>query len=43
MATGTVIYIFAIMMTSISTQYYQYVLSQGLLFGLGVGLLCVQL
>ncbi|KAF9465811.1 MFS general substrate transporter [Collybia nuda] len=39
MITGTIVYIFAIMMTSISTQYYQYVLSQGLLFGLGVGLL----
>ncbi|RDB15271.1 Riboflavin transporter MCH5 [Hypsizygus marmoreus] len=39
MITGTVLYTFAIMMTSISSQYYQYILAQGILFGLGVGLL----
>ncbi|KAF7300014.1 Monocarboxylate permease-like protein [Mycena kentingensis (nom. inval.)] len=39
MVAGTVIYAFAIMMTSISTQYYQYLLAHGLLFGLGVGLM----
>ncbi|KAJ7215604.1 MFS general substrate transporter [Mycena pura] len=39
MTIGTIIYVFSIIMTSISTQYYQYLLSQGLLFGLGVGML----
>lgn len=39
MASGTIIYSLAIMMTSISTQYYQYILCQGILFGLGVGLM----
>ncbi|KAJ7130716.1 major facilitator superfamily domain-containing protein [Mycena filopes] len=39
MIGGSVLYIFAIMMTSISTQYYQYLLAHGVLFGLGVGML----
>ncbi|KAF7324743.1 Monocarboxylate permease-like protein [Mycena kentingensis (nom. inval.)] len=39
MATGTVIYVFSIMITSVCTHYYQYLLAQGLLFGLGVGML----
>ncbi|KAF5343790.1 hypothetical protein D9757_014116 [Collybiopsis confluens] len=39
MLVGTVLYVLSIMMTSISKQYYQYILSQGVLFGLGVGLL----
>ncbi|KAJ4494542.1 major facilitator superfamily domain-containing protein [Lentinula edodes] len=39
MMVGTICYVLSIMMTSISTQYYQYILSQGVLFGLGVGLL----
>ncbi|KAJ3731272.1 major facilitator superfamily domain-containing protein [Lentinula guzmanii] len=39
MLVGTICYVLSIMMTSISTQYYQYILSQGVLFGLGVGLL----
>ncbi|KAJ6549934.1 MFS general substrate transporter [Mycena capillaripes] len=39
MVVGSIIYVFSIMMTSISTQYYEYLLSHGLLFGLGVGML----
>ncbi|KAF8192335.1 MFS general substrate transporter [Mycena galopus ATCC 62051] len=39
MFTGSILYVFSIMMTSISTQYYQYLLAQGVLFGLGVGML----
>ncbi|CAK5274464.1 unnamed protein product [Mycena citricolor] len=39
MLAGTVIYVLGIMLTSISTQYYQYLLAQGILFGLGVGLM----
>lgn len=38
---GTFCYILSIMLTSISTQYYQLILAQGVLFGLGVGLLYV--
>jgi hypothetical protein len=41
MITGTILYVFSIMMTSISTQYYQYLLAHGVLFGLGVGMLYV--
>ncbi|KAJ6549580.1 MFS general substrate transporter [Mycena vulgaris] len=36
MAAGTIIYVFSIMMTSISTEYYQYLLVHGVLFGLGI-------
>ncbi|KAJ7807453.1 MFS general substrate transporter [Mycena leptocephala] len=39
MIIGTILYVFGIMMTSISTQYYQYLLAHGVLFGLGVGML----
>lgn len=39
MLVGTLIYVTSIMATSFATQYYQYVLSQGILFGLGVGML----
>ncbi|TFK38946.1 major facilitator superfamily domain-containing protein [Crucibulum laeve] len=39
MIAGTLCYVTSIMMTSICTRYYQYILSQGILFGLGVGLL----
>ncbi|KAG6914596.1 hypothetical protein DXG01_016430 [Tephrocybe rancida] len=38
MVAGTLIYTFSIMMTSLSSQFYQYILAQGILFGLGVGL-----
>jgi hypothetical protein len=41
MIIGTILYVFSIMMTSISTQYYQYLLAHGVLFGLGVGMLYV--
>ncbi|KAK7027750.1 MFS general substrate transporter [Favolaschia claudopus] len=39
MIIGSVLYVFSIMMTSISTVYYQYLLAHGVLFGLGVGML----
>ncbi|KAF7422249.1 hypothetical protein PC9H_010405 [Pleurotus ostreatus] len=39
MIIGTILYLFSLMMTSISTQFYQYVLCQGIVFGLGVGML----
>lgn len=39
MIPGTAILVLSIMVTSLSTQYYQYVLGQGVLFGLGVGML----
>ncbi|KAJ7121840.1 MFS general substrate transporter [Mycena crocata] len=39
MIIGSIVYVFSIMMTSISTQYYQYLLAHGVLFGLGVGML----
>ncbi|EMD39496.1 hypothetical protein CERSUDRAFT_111804 [Gelatoporia subvermispora B] len=39
MIPGTAILVLSIMATSLSTQYYQYVLGQGVLFGLGVGML----
>ncbi|OCH92818.1 MFS general substrate transporter [Obba rivulosa] len=39
MIPGTAILVLSIMVTSVSTQYYQYVLGQGVLFGLGVGML----
>ncbi|KAF8875300.1 MFS general substrate transporter [Infundibulicybe gibba] len=39
MISGTFLLVLSIMLTSISTQYYQYILAQGVLFGLGVGLL----
>ncbi|KAF5374180.1 hypothetical protein D9615_008864 [Tricholomella constricta] len=39
LVSGSIIYIFSIMMTSLSSHYYQYILAQGILFGLGVGLL----
>ncbi|KAJ7621068.1 MFS general substrate transporter [Roridomyces roridus] len=39
MVAGTIIYVFSIVMTSISTQYYQYILAHGILFGLGVGMM----
>ncbi|KAF8073375.1 major facilitator superfamily domain-containing protein [Lyophyllum atratum] len=36
---GSLIFVFSIMMTSLSSRFYQYILAQGILFGLGVGLL----
>lgn len=41
MISGTLCYAVSVMMTSLSTKYYQYILAQGVLFGLGVGLLYV--
>lgn len=37
MIVGTLILVFGTMMTSISTQYYQYILAQGILTGVGIG------
>ncbi|KAF8955854.1 MFS general substrate transporter [Flammula alnicola] len=39
MIAGTICCLTSIMFTSMCKEYYQYILSQGLLFGLGVGLL----
>ena len=39
MIPGTVILVISIMMTSLCKQYYQFILAQGLLFGLGIGML----
>jgi len=45
MIVGSVVYVVAIMVTSVSTAYYQYLLAQGVLFGTATGLLyvCVSL
>ena len=40
LVTGTVIYVSSVMMTSLCKSYYHYLLAQGALFGLGVGLMC---
>ncbi|TFK68820.1 MFS general substrate transporter [Pluteus cervinus] len=39
LTTGSVILVASIILTSVATQYYQLILAQGILFGLGVGLL----
>lgn len=39
MIPGTLVLVVSIMITSICQEYYQYVLAQGVLFGLGVGML----
>lgn len=39
MSAGTLCYFASITLTSVCGQYYQYILTQGILFGLGVGLL----
>ena len=41
MAAGTLCCLISSMTTSVCKEYYQYILSQGVLFGLGVGLLYV--
>lgn len=41
MIAGTICYIGSMMLTSVCREYYQYILCQGVLFGLGVGLLSV--
>lgn len=38
-ALGGGLYVFSIMMTSIATQYYQFILAQGLGVGLGMGIM----
>lgn len=39
MIAGTVVLTISVMLISVCTQYYQYILCQGVLFGIGVGLL----
>lgn len=39
LVTGAAIYVSSMMMTSLCKSYYQYLLAQGVLFGLGVGLM----
>ena len=41
MIPGTFVLVISTMITSICQAYYQYILSQGILFGLGVGMLSV--
>ena len=41
MIPGTAVLVFSVMITSICKAYYQYILVQGVLFGLGVGMVCV--
>ena len=41
MIPGTAVLVFSTMITSVCKEYYHYILGQGILFGLGVGLLCV--
>ena len=36
---GTIIYVFSLMMTSLCTKYYQFILAQGILFGIGDAML----
>ncbi|KZT22827.1 MFS general substrate transporter [Neolentinus lepideus HHB14362 ss-1] len=39
MILGTLLHSFSLMMTSLSTEYYQFILCQGVLFGLSTGML----
>ncbi|CDO72284.1 hypothetical protein BN946_scf184970.g136 [Trametes cinnabarina] len=39
MMPGTILLVFSTMMTSLSTKFYQYILAQGVLFGIGVGMM----
>ena len=39
MALGTALYVASIMLTSVAVTYYDYILAQGILSGLGVGML----
>jgi len=40
LVTGTVTSVLSLLLTSFATQYYQYLLAQGVLFGLSVAVLC---
>jgi hypothetical protein len=37
---GAIIYVTSIVITSFATKYYQYILCQGILFAVGVGMMC---
>ncbi|KAI0350162.1 MFS general substrate transporter [Trametes cingulata] len=39
MIPGSFVLVFSTMMTSLASQYYQFILAQGILFGLGVGMM----
>ncbi|KAG2134047.1 major facilitator superfamily domain-containing protein [Suillus bovinus] len=39
LASGTIILTFSLMMTSLATKYYEFILAQGIVFGIGFGLL----
>lgn len=41
LCSGSVILVASLVLTSVSIQYYQYLLTQGILFGLGVAMMCV--
>jgi hypothetical protein len=38
LASGTIIYTFSLMMTSLASRYYEFMIAQGFLLGLGAGL-----
>lgn len=40
LVTGTLIYTLSIMFTSLSTKLYQFILAQGIMFGIGDTMLC---
>lgn len=37
MVVGSLVLVLGTMLTSISTQYYEYILAQGILVGVGIG------
>ena len=41
LCSGSVILVSSLVLTSVCVQYYHYLLAQGLLFGLGVAMMCV--
>ena len=43
LSLGTVVFVFSLMMTSISTKYYQFIIFQGLLLGASIALMFVYL
>ena len=41
LCSGSIVLVSSLVFTSVCVQYYQYLLAQGILFGLGVAMLCV--
>ena len=40
MISGTLIYVLSVMFTSLSSELYQFILAQGIMFGIGDTMLC---